>query len=88
MRPKIFIIGSTGKLGTLPLNFFKKNSIKIDAIANFSNISKLKDQSKKFQIKKTFSLSYKKDLLKMFNYFKTKKIDIIYFLDTGAQSLV
>ena len=56
MRPKIFIIGSTGKLGTLLLNFCKKNSIKIDAIANFSNISKLKDQSKKFQIKNTFSL--------------------------------
>ena len=87
MRPKIFIIGSTGKLGTLLLDFCKKKSIKIDAIANFSNVSKLKDQSKKYQIKNTFSLSYKKDLLNMFKYFKTKKIDIVYFLDTGAQSL-
>ena len=38
MSPKITIVGSTGKLGTLLLNFAKKNNIEIYAHTCFKNI--------------------------------------------------
>ena len=34
---KILIIGSTGKLGKLLLNYCKKNNISIEAIASYKN---------------------------------------------------
>ena len=37
MTKKILIIGSTGKLGKLLVNYCKKNNIQIDAIASYKN---------------------------------------------------
>ena len=37
MKPKILIIGSTGKLGTKLLNYSKENNIQIYALACFTN---------------------------------------------------
>ena len=86
MIPKILIIGSTGKLGSKLLNFCNRNSISVEAITCLSNIKKLNFQKNKFLIKKTFILSNAKSLLKFSNYLKSK-IDIIYFLDVGSESL-
>ena len=37
MTKKILIIGSTGKLGKLLINYCKNNNIPIDAIASYKN---------------------------------------------------
>ena len=49
--PKIVIIGSTGKLGSILLNFTFKNNIPIHAITGFKNSNKLKKQCNLFGVK-------------------------------------
>ena len=46
MKPKILIIGSTGKLGVKLLNFCKKNKNNIFGITGFNNINLLNSQKK------------------------------------------
>ena len=87
MKPRILVIGSTGKLGSKLLKFSFKNEIKIDAICCFKNKKKLFTQGQKFNIKNKFTLSDLNDDQKLFNYIKLKKINIIYFLDFGSQSI-
>ena len=87
MTPKILIIGSTGKLGSKLLKFAFNNDIKIDAICCFKNQKKLISQSHKFKIKNKFVLSKFNDEKKLFEYIKLKKINIVYFLDYGSQSI-
>jgi len=87
MIPKILVIGSTGKLGSKLLKFTYKNNIKIDAICCFSNQKKLLAQTKNFKIKNKFVLSEQNDIENFLEYIKLKKIDIIYFLDYGSQSI-
>ncbi len=87
MKPKILVIGSTGKLGSKLLRFTSKNNISIDAICCFTNKKKLILQTNKYNIKYKFVLSDLNDNKKLFDYIKLKKIDIIYFLDYGSQSL-
>ena len=86
MIPKILIIGSTGKLGTKLLAFCSKNTISVDAITCLSNKKKLFIQKKKYSIKKSFILSDPISNNKFLDYLKSK-IDIIYFLDVGSESL-
>jgi len=87
MIPKILVIGSTGKLGSKLLKFTSKNNIDIDAICCFSNKKKLNLQTNNYKIKHKFVLSDLNDKNKLFNYIKFKKINIVYFLDYGSQSL-
>lgn len=86
--PKIVIIGATGKLGSILLNFSINNKIPIYAITGFNNSKKLKFYGNKYSVKKTFCLRYKDDLDKFKLLFESVSIDIIYFLDVGSGSLV
>ena len=87
-KPKICIIGSTGKLGTSLLNFCYKKNINIFSITGYKNKKKLKLQRDRFNIKNSFLLSNKieNDNFKIF--LKKNKIDIIYFLDFGYESIL
>lgn len=87
MTPKILVIGSTGKLGTVLLNYCRKNFIKITAITCHSNSKKLFRQKSLNKIKNCFSLSNideKHDFLKFIN---DNKFNIVYFLNCGSESL-
>ena len=87
MKPKILIIGSTGKLGTKLLNYSKENNIQIYALACFTNKKKIISQKSKFNVNKTFVLSEPSEKELFFKFLK-KKIDLIYFLDFGSYSLI
>ena len=87
MKPKILVIGSTGKLGSKLLRFSSKNYINIDAICCYKNKKKLFFQSQNFYIKNKFILSDLGDSKNLLDYIKSNKIDIIYFLDFGSQSI-
>lgn len=88
MKPKILIIGSTGKLGVKLLNYSKINKINIFCITGYKNTNLLNLQKKKYNVRNYFKLSEKKEIYK-FKLFLTKyKIDIIYFLDYGYKSLI
>tara|TARA_Y200000002_G_scaffold304320_1_gene259913 strand:+ start:2291 stop:3385 length:1095 start_codon:yes stop_codon:yes gene_type:complete len=88
MKPKILIIGSTGKLGIKILNFCSKKKIDIFCITGFKNNKLLKIQSKKYSIKNFFLLSDKRESLNFQSFLIINKIDIIYFLDYGYKSLL
>jgi 1-deoxy-D-xylulose-5-phosphate reductoisomerase len=85
--PKIFIIGSTGKLGKKILNYSWKNNISIFGITCYSNNLLLKSQYSKFNIQYHFTLSDNDNVSKMHDFFFNHNIDLIYFLDTGSESL-
>ena len=87
MSPKITIVGSTGKLGSLLLKFLKKNNIQIDTHACYKNKSKLYKQKSVYKIRNSFILSDDKSYAE-FKLFLQNKINIIYFLDYGSQSLL
>ncbi len=87
MRTKILIIGSTGKLGSLILNFCYKKKIEIFGIACFSNTKKLIQQKNKYLIKNFFSLSNSYDKKNFLLFLSKNELDIIYFLDYGSYSL-
>ncbi len=88
MKLKIVIIGSTGKLGIKLLNFCKKNNIDIFCITGFRNKSLLKYQAKKYNINYFYKLSDKQDTKKFKDFLIKNKLNIIYFLDYGFNSLV
>ena len=87
MKPKIVIVGSTGKLGSKLLNFLKKKNTKVYAASCYNNKKKIISQKKNYGIHNIFSLSFEKDRK---NFLKniSKKIDVIYFLDFGSYSLI
>jgi len=87
MKPKILIIGSTGKLGTKLLKYAYSNNIRIFAATCFSNENKLISQKSKYNINKTFILSNQNER-DNFLKFLTSKISLIYFLDFGSFSLI
>ena len=60
MKPKVLIIGSTGKLGSKLLKYTHSNNIKILAATCFNN-KKILSQKLKYKINKTFVLSNKFD---------------------------
>ena len=86
MKIKIFIIGSTGKLGSKLLNYTYKNNISIQGICCYTNSKKLHTQVNKYYVKQSFVLSKKIDQKKFLESLE-KKIHIIYFLDYGCSSL-
>ena len=87
MTKKILIIGSTGKLGKLLLNYCKKNNISIDAIASYKNNKLQVKQQSLLNIKHGFCLSINQEKVKFKNFLKSRKFKIVYFLDYGALSL-
>ena len=87
MKPRILVIGSTGKLGSKLLRFSFKNKISIDAICCFKNKNKLFSQHQKFNIKNKFILSDSDDSKNLLDYIESNKINIIYFLDFGSLSI-
>ena len=87
MKPKIIVIGSTGKLGSKLLNYAKKNKITIYALACFTNTKKLLLQKSKYKAHKSFTLSIPSEKELFFELLK-RKIDLIYFLDFGSYSLI
>ena len=87
MTKKILIIGSTGKLGKLLLNYCNKNDIPIEAIASYKNHKLQTFQQSKMNIKHGFCLSKDDEFLKFNRYIKSHKFKIVYFLDYGALSL-
>ena len=64
MTKKILIIGSTGKLGKLLLNYCNKNDIPIEAIASYKNHKLQTFQQSKMNIKHGFCLSKDDEFLK------------------------
>lgn len=87
MKPKILIIGSTGKLGSKLLKYTYSNNIKIFAATCFNNKKKLLSQKLKYNIDNTFILSEQNER-DNFLKFLTSKISLIYFLDFGSSSLI
>jgi 1-deoxy-D-xylulose-5-phosphate reductoisomerase len=88
MNKKILIIGSTGKLGSILLNYTHKEKITINAITCFSNKKKLLNQSIKFNVNHSFILSLSSEKKNFINLISNSKFDIIYFLDFGSSSLL
>lgn len=86
-KPRIVIIGGTGKLGTIILNFTFKNKIPIYAITGFHKSKKLDLYKSKYSINKSFCLKNKDEFDHLIKLFESIKIDIIYFLDVGSGSL-
>ena len=86
--PKILIVGSTGELGSKLLKFCSKSKIKVNAITGYSNNHKLQLQKKKFNIKYDFLLNNKRNISDFKIFLKNQKIDIIYFLDYGCESII
>ena len=86
-NPNILIMGATGKLGTMLLDFCNKKSIKISAITCFEDSIKLNKFKNKFKIKNDFVLSSSEDHNNFLKFLSKHKIDIIYFLDVGSSSL-
>ena len=87
MKPKILIIGSTGKLGKKLLDFCHKKKINIFCITGYNNDRLLKSQSLKYKIKYSFKLSDTNKVILFKLFLKKYKIDLIYFLDFGYKSL-
>ena len=88
MKPKILLIGSTGKLGVKLLKYCYKFKINIFCITCYNNSRLLKTQSIKHNIKHFFKLSDPSQSAKFKLFLKKNKIDIIYFLDYGYRSLI
>ena len=87
MKNKILVIGSTGKLGKMLLNYCKKNNITINSITSYKNYNLQKKQQKALDIKNSFCLSSKDEIIKFKKFINTNKFDIVYFLDYGSYSL-
>lgn len=87
MKPKILVIGSTGKLGKMLCNFCHKKNIDIFAATCFKNKNKLEYLKKKNNINFSFVLNNLDDEVRFLSFLKNNKLDLIYFLDYGSYSL-
>ncbi len=87
MKNNILIIGSTGKLGKLLINYCRKNYISIEAITSYKNFKLQIKQQSELNIKHGFCLSKNDEIIKFNKFLKLRKFKIVYFLDYGALSL-
>ena len=87
MKPRIIVIGSTGKLGVKLLNYCLKFKIEIFCITGFQNFKLLNKQSINLKTKNSFALSKQSDQKKFVALLKKYKVDLIYFLDYGYYSI-
>ena len=86
MKPKILIIGSTGKLGSKLVNYCIKYNFDIEAITCYQNIEKVKKQSLKLNCK-YFKLSNKIDKNNFIKHISNNFYNLVYILDYGYHSL-
>lgn len=86
-KKRILVLGSTGKLGCMLLNYCKKNYIPIYATTCFSNDRLIKNQKKNFDITHTYNLSNTNDKSNFIDLIKNNIFKVIYFLDYGSESL-
>ena len=87
MKTSILIIGSTGKLGSILINYCSKNSIKISAISCYSNFKKLSRQKRLHKIPNSFCMSIENEKYQFLKYIKKNNFNIVYFLDCGPESI-
>ncbi len=87
MTKNILIIGSTGTLGKLLINYCRKNNISIEAITSYKNFKLQVKQQSELNIKNGFCLSKNEEIKKFNKFLKSRKFYIVYFLDYGALSL-
>ncbi len=87
MKNKILIIGSTGKLGTSLVSYCVKEKLNVFGITGYTNLKKLKSQSKKLNIRNYFKLSENTKKIEFINFLKSHKFKVVYFLDYGSYSL-
>lgn len=87
MKPKILIIGSTGKLGIKLSNFCFKNKISIHTATCHTNSKKLIYLNKKNKFSEIFTLNISEQKKSFLNLLKTTNFKLIYFLDYGSNSL-
>lgn len=87
MNFNLVIVGATGELGLKLLKYCFKNDIPVSAITSYKNHLLLNKLKKKYLIKNTFNLSFLDHKKEFINFLKTKKINLIYFLDYGSGSL-
>ena len=73
MTKKILIIGSTGKLGKLLINYCKKNNISIDAITSYKNYKLQIKQQSTLNVKHGFCMSKDKKT-KIYKIYKITQI--------------
>ena len=76
MTKNILIIGSTGKLGKLLINYCQKNDISIDAITSYKNFKLQVKQQSKLNIKHGFCLSKNEEIKKFNKFIKSRKFKI------------
>lgn len=84
----ILILGSTGKLGSILINYCSKNNIKISTVTCYKKNKLISQQSKKHNIKYHFTLSNDIEYNNFIKHIKNTKFSLIYFLDFGSNSLV
>lgn len=87
-KPNICIIGATGTLGNKLLKYTFNNKIKINCITYFNNKNKALNLKKKNNINNCYSLKNEHEKNDFIKYLKLNKLDIIYFLDFGIESLL
>ena len=87
MKPKILILGATGKLGVKLVSFCLNKNININSITCYSNYKKLLHLKNKSKIPNTFILSDPNQRNKFIKFLNSRYFNIIYFLDYGSLSL-
>ena len=87
MKPKILVIGATGKLGIKLIKYCSKRKIKLNTITCYKNKKKLFEIKKKEKIPNTFTLVDLNEKIKFIKFLRLNKFHIIYFLDYGSLSL-
>ena len=77
MIKDIFLLGSTGSIGSTALNILKKDkkNFRVKLLTTNSNVKKIYKQAIQFKVKEIVIFN-KKEYLKNFNKFKKKKIKV------------
>ena len=90
MKKSLVILGSTGSIGKSLLNIIAKDrkNFNIVLLSANKNYRQLINQTKKFNINKSFVLSILSEKNNFLKYISNNKFSIIYFLDYGSSSLI
>ena len=80
MTKDIFLLGSTGSIGTTALNILKRDkNYKVKLLTTNSNINKIYKQAIEFKVKEIV-ISNQKEYLKNIKKFKKKKLKYFHQL--------
>lgn len=86
-NPKILVFGATGVLGNKLINFLYKKNIMVKCAIAYKNLKKLNEIKSKYKVKNIFCLSNEKNKDFINKIILSNSFDIIYFLDSGINSL-